>query len=288
LGLKARAFNYVRPTTVEDALGAYSGAGDDASYIAGGQSLVPALAMRLQAPSLLVDISHIESMKGIAVEDGWLRIGALTRHFETLGHPLIRKHAPLLSEAAPHVAHPAIRNKGTIGGSVALADPASEFPAMMLALGAEMEVAGPSGLRRVAADDFFVDLYQTALEPGELLVALRVPVVKPNQRWAFDELARRRGDYAIVGAGVLAAFESDRIGNIRIAFLSVGSTPIRAKATEAVLTGNILNADTIHRAQAALETDLDPPDDKHMTATMRMHLARVLLGRLLHRMGEAA
>ncbi|HEY0219547.1 MAG TPA: xanthine dehydrogenase family protein subunit M [Afipia sp.] len=286
--MKARAFSYVRPTTVEDALGAYVGSGDDASYIAGGQSLVPALAMRLQAPALLVDISRIETMKGIAVEDGWLRIGALTRHFETLSDPLIRKHAPLLSEAAPYVAHPAIRNKGTLGGSVALADPASEFPAMMLALGAQMEIAGPSGTRRVAADDFFVDLYQTALEPGELLVALHVPVVRQNQRWAFDELARRRGDYAIVGAGVIASFEGGEASDARIVFISVGSTPVRAKAAEATLIGNTFGGETIQRAQAALETDLDPPDDKHMTATMRLHLARVLLGRLLHRvMGTA-
>ncbi|HEY0236770.1 MAG TPA: xanthine dehydrogenase family protein subunit M [Afipia sp.] len=286
--MKARAFNYVRPTTVEDALDAYAGSGDDASYIAGGQSLVPALAMRLQAPALLVDISHIESMKGVALEDGWLRIGALTRHFETLRDPLIRRHAPLLSEAAPYVAHPAIRNKGTLGGSVALADPASEFPAMMLALGAEMEIAGPSGTRRVSADDFFVDLYQTALESGELLIALHVPAVKGNQRWAFDELARRRGDYAIVGAGAIVSFESGEVSDARIVFISVGSTPVRAKAAEAALAGHALEAGAIQRAQAALEKDLAPPDDKHMTATMRMHLARVLLGRLLHRVMEAA
>lgn len=286
--MKARAFSYVRPTTVEDALSAYAGSGDDASYIAGGQSLVPALTMRLQAPSLLVDICHIDSMKGIALEGDWLRIGALTRHFETLSNPLILNHAPLLSEAAPYVAHPAIRNKGTLGGSVALADPASEFPAMMLALGAEMEVIGPSGTRRVGADDFFLDLYQTAIEPGELLVALHVPVVKSNQRWAFDELARRRGDYAIVGAGVIASFDGEMVSDASIVFISVGSTPVRAKTAERALIGNALGGEVIQRAQVALETDLDPPDDKHTTATMRMHLARVLLGRLLHRVMEAA
>ena len=288
--MKARAFSYVRPTTIEDALGAFAESGDDASYIAGGQSLVPALAMRLQAPSLLVDISQIDSMKGIAVDGDWLRIGALTRHFETLGHPLIRKHAPLLSEAAPYVAHPAIRNKGTLGGSVALADPASEFPAIMLALGAQMEIVGSSGTRHVAAEDFFVDLYQTALEPGELLVALHVPVVKPNQRWAFDELARRRGDYAIVGAGVIASFDdtNKKVSDACVVFISVGATPVRAKAAEAALIGKALGADVIQQAQAALETDLDPPDDKQMTAAMRMHLARVLLGRLLNRVMVSA
>ncbi|MBN9580908.1 MAG: xanthine dehydrogenase family protein subunit M [Afipia sp.] len=286
--MKARAFSYVRPTTVEGALGAYAGSEGDASYIAGGQSLVPALAMRLQAPSLLVDVSHIQSMKGIALEGGWLRIGALTRHCETLSDPLIRAHAPLLSEAAPHVAHPAIRNKGTLGGSVALADPASEFPGMMLALDAQMEIAGPSGVRRVAAADFFIDLYQTAIEPGELLVALHVPAVKPNQRWAFDELARRRGDYAIVGAGVMASFDDSAVAEARIAFISVGPTPIRARGAEAALAGRVLDAAAIRRAQEALEGDLDPPDDTHMTAAMRMHLARVLMGRLLQRVREAA
>lgn len=286
--MKARAFSYVRPTTVEDALGAYAGSGDDASYIAGGQSLVPALAMRLQAPSLLVDISHIDSMKGISLDGDWLRIGALTRHFETLSDPLIREHAPLLSEAASFVAHPAIRNKGTLGGSVALADPASEFPAMMLALGAEMEIAGPSGTRRVASDDFYLDLYQTAIEPGELLVALHVPAVKPNQLWAFDELARRRGDYAIVGAGVIASLDGEVASDARIVFISVGPTPVRAKAAERALIGSRLDAEAIQRAQVALETDLDPPDDKHITSAMRMHLARVLLGRLLRRVMEAA
>lgn len=288
VSLKARAFSYVRPTTVEGALGAYAGSEGDASYIAGGQSLVPALAMRLQAPSLLVDVSHIQSMKGIALEGGWLRIGALTRHCETLSDPLIRAHAPLLSEAAPHVAHPAIRNKGTLGGSVALADPASEFPGMMLALDAQMEIAGLSGVRRVAAADFFVDLYQTAIEPGELLVALHVPAVKPNQRWAFDELARRRGDYAIVGAGVMASFDDGLVTEARIAFISIGPTPVRARQAEAALAGRVLDAAAIRRAQEALECDLDPPDDKHMTDAMRMHLARVLMGRLLQRVREAA
>ena len=285
--MKARAFSYVRPTSVGDALGAYAQA-DDASFIAGGQSLVPALVMRLQAPSLLVDISRIESMKGIALHDGWLRIGALTRHFETLTDPLIQKHAPLLSEAAPYVAHPAIRNKGTLGGSVALADPAAEFPAIMLALGAEMEIAGAAGSRRVAADDFFIDLYQTALEPGELLVALHVPVVKEGQRWAFDEFARRRGDYAVVGGGVIASFDGGKVGDVRIVFISVGSTPVRVKAAEQALIGNSLDIGAIQRAQQALETELDPPDDKDMTSTMRMHLARVLLGRLLERVRKSA
>jgi carbon-monoxide dehydrogenase medium subunit len=285
--MKARTLSYTRPETVAEALAAYAGTDGDASYIAGGQSLVPALALRLQAPDLLIDIAHIPELRGISFENGWLRIGALTRHAETLADPLIARHAPLLAEAAPHVAHPAIRNKGTLGGSVALADPAAEFPAMMLAMNAEMEIADITGAtRRVPADDFFLDLYQTALEPGELLTALHIPTVGPQHRWAFDELARRRGDYAMVGAGILAEFDHNTVRAIRIAFLSVGMTPIRAEAAEAAIAGKALTEETIIAAQAALDADLDPPEDEGVPVAVRRHLARVLLGRLLGRIGK--
>lgn len=279
--MKARAFSYVRPTTVVEALEAFASSGAEASYIAGGQSLVPALALRLQAPELLIDIAHIPSLRGIELQGEWLRIGALTRHCEALTDPLIAQHTPLLREAAPHVAHPAIRNKGTLGGSVALADPASEFPAMTLAMGAELEIANRDGTRRVPADDFFIDLFQTAIEPGELLVAIHVPIVGPRHRWAFGELARRRGDYAIVGSGILAEFSGDRLEWIRIVFFSVGSTPVRARSVENLLTGRSLDQAAVLEAQATLADDLAPPDDEHTPATVRLHLARVLLGRLL-------
>jgi carbon-monoxide dehydrogenase medium subunit len=282
--LKARAFSYSRPATIAEALDAFAAAGGEASYIAGGQSLVPALALRLQAPEMLIDIAHIEDLRGVSLEDGWLRIGALTRHAEALTDPLIARHAPLLAEAAPHVAHPAIRNRGTLGGSVALADPASEFPAMMLALGAEIEIASLEGRRRIPADDFFLDLYQTAIEPGELLVALHIPATRAGQRWAFGEMARRRGDYAIVGAGIGIAIERDMVAEARIAFFSVGSTPLRIKGAEAALIGRVLDKDAILVAQAALAGDLDPPDDAQVPTAMRLHLARVLLGRLLGRL----
>ena len=283
--MKARAFNYVRASTVVEALKAFEEAGDDASYIAGGQSLVPALALRLQAPQLLIDIAHIPALRGIDLQGDWLRIGALTRHHEVLTDPLIRRHAPLYSEAAPHVAHPAIRNKGTLGGSISHADPASEFPAMTLALGAELEIAGRDGVRRVPADDFFLDLFQTAIEPGELLVAIHVPVVQPNHRWAFHELARRRGDFALVGCGVLAEFVDDVVKQVRIAFFSVGSTPLRARQAEDSLIGKRLDQAAIAAAQAVVGDDLDPPEDEHAPPAMKRHLARVLLGRLL---GEIA
>lgn len=282
--MKARAFAYARPRTLDEAHAAFAQADGDASYISGGQSLVPALAMRLQAPQVLIDLSGIDDLKGVRLDDNVLRIGALTRHAEMLTDPLILTHAPLLSAAAPFVAHPAIRNRGTLGGSVALADPASEFPAMMLVLGAEMEISGPDGLRRVPADAYFQDLYQTALEPGDILCALHVPVARRGQRWAFDELARRRGDYAMVGAGVLAERDGDVIAAIRIGLFSVGPTPVRALNAEAALAGRPLDAATIAEAQRALDADIDPMDDAEVPAEMRRHLARVLLGRLLRQL----
>jgi aerobic carbon-monoxide dehydrogenase medium subunit len=286
--VKARAFNYFRAGTIEQALDAHARAGDDARFIAGGQSLVPALSLRLQAPRLLVDIAHLAELRGVRREGDRLRIGALTRHCEMLSEPLIGQFAPLLRAAAPFVAHPAIRNRGTFGGSLALADPASEFPAMALALDAEIEIAGVSGSRRVKADDFFIDLFETALQPGELITAIHVPLFRSNQRFAFDELARRRGDYALVGCGMLASCEGDRIDDIRIAFFSVGNVPTRVKGAEAALNGFRLEVARIAAAQAELEADLAPPESDEVPPAMRLHLARVLLGRLLARLGEGA
>jgi aerobic carbon-monoxide dehydrogenase medium subunit len=286
--MKAKAFSYSRARTVEEALAAHAQGGDEARFIAGGQSLVPALALRLQAPQLLIDITHIPELRGVRREGESLRIGALTRHCEMLSEPLIAEFAPLLRAAAPFVAHPAIRNRGTLGGSIALADPASEFPAMVLALGAEIEIAGPSGSRRVKADDFFLDLFETALAPGELLTAVYVPLFKTNQRIAFDELARRRGDYALAGCGMIASCDGERIDDIRIALFSVGNVPTRAENAEAALNGFALDAARIAVAQRALDADLDPPDSDEVPPAMRLHLARVLLGRLLGRIGEGA
>lgn len=286
--MKARAFSYFRASTVGQALEAHARIGDEARFIAGGQSLVPALSLRLQAPQLLIDITDIAELRGVRRDGDFLRIGALTRHCEMLSEPLIGEFAPLLRAAAPFVAHPAIRNRGTLGGSIALADPASEFPAMMLALDAEIEIAGLSGWRRVRADDFFVDLFETALAPGELVAAVHVPLFRSNQRIAFDELARRRGDYALIGCGMLATCTQRRIDDIRIAFFSVGNVPTRARSAEAALNGATLDASRIAAAQAALQADLSPPESDEVPPAMRLHLARVLLGRLLGRIGEGA
>ena len=281
--MKARAFKYVRVSSADEALQAFHGV-KDACYLSGGQSLVPSLSLRLQAPDLLIDISRIDAFKGIQVRDDRLRIGALTRHVDVLKSAEIARFAPLLKQAAAHVAHPAIRNKGTIGGSIAQADPAAEFPAMMLALDAEIEVIGTLGSRRIKADQFFHGLYETALQPGEILSAIHLPLFGPAHRCAFDELARRLGDFAIVGAGVQAIFDGEIAQSARIAFFSVGPTPMRAKNAEAAIAGRLLNTKSISAAQAALSQDLDPSDDFQTTSATRLHLARVLLGRVLGRL----
>ncbi len=286
--MKARAFSYFRAATIDQALDAHARASDDARFIAGARASCRRCRCGYKRRGLLIDITHIGELRGVRREGGYLRIGALTRHCEMLSEPLIAEFAPLLHAAAPFVAHPAIRNRGTIGGSVALADPASEFPAMTLALDAEIEIAGPSGSRRVKADDFFVELFETALQPGELITAIYVPLFKADQRFAFDELARRRGDYALVGCGMLATFTAERIDDIRISFFSVGNTPTRVKGAEATLIGSNLDPERIAAAQAALEGDLAPPDSDEVPPAMRLHLARVLLGRLLGRLGEGA
>lgn len=284
--MKSPAFEYLRVKTVADAFTAFQSEEGDALYLAGGHSIVPSLTLRLQAPALLIDISAIPELAGISLQDGWLRIGAMTRHVEVLKDPLIGSHAPLLQAAAPHVAHQAIRNRGTLGGSLSFADPASEFPAVALAMRAEMEVVGPDGVRRIPADAFFVDLYETAMAPGEILQAVLVPPVRSGQVVAFDELARRRGDYAMVGVAVQAVLLDGALADISIAFLSVGNTPTRAAAAEAALMGRAVDAAAISAAQNAIETDLDPADEPQFPAATRLHLARVLLGRVLATLGD--
>ena len=284
--MKARAFKYFRAESLQEALQAFDRASGEGCYLAGGQSLVPSLSLRLQAPELLIDISRIASLTGISRSGNVLRVGALTRHAEILTSPEIARHAPLLRRAAPFVAHPAIRNMGTFGGTIALADPSAEFPAMTLAMDAEFEIASLAGTRTTKADGFFKGLFETGLAPGEILTAIYIPCFGEADRCVFDELARRRGDYALVGAGVQGTFAGEVVSAIRIAFLSVGPTPLRARHTEAAITGRALSADTISDAQAALGDDLDPEDNEETSATMRMHLARVLLGRLLGRLSQ--
>ena len=246
--------------------------------LSGGQSLMPAMNLRLLSPEILVDIGDLSELKGIERKGEVLRIGALTRHVDLLKSAEISARAPLLTEAVAHVAHPAIRNKGTLGGSLAHADPASELPACMLALNATVIVRGPAGERRIAAEEFFTGIYETALSPQELLVAVEMPVSQQDSVHFFHEFARRHGDYAIVGIAVQAVVQGGVFRDLRIAFFAVGDRPVLAEAAtrliDVAVTPQIL-AD----ASTALGEELDPQEDQQASPAMRRHLAKVLLAR---------
>src|ERR1700682_1030148 len=240
--MKASAFSYARPTSVVNALELLVAHGDKAKVLSGGQSLVPAMNLRLISPELIVDIGEIAELRGIAVSGDVLSIGALTRHVELLRSPEIAAHAPLLTEAVAHVAHPAIRNRGTIGGSLAHADPASELPACMVALNATVVVRGQTGERRIAAEDFFTGIYETALSAQELLIAVEVPVAQKNSAHFFQEFARRQGDYAIAGLAAQAIVQGDLFTDLRTAFFAIGDRPILAKAATKLVNVGITPA----------------------------------------------
>ncbi|MES2749940.1 MAG: xanthine dehydrogenase family protein subunit M [Pseudomonadota bacterium] len=276
--MKASAFSYTRASSVIDALELLALHGDQAKVLSGGQSLMPALNLRLSAPALLIDIGAISELRGVSVANGVLTIGALTRHVDILNSLDIAKHAPLLTEAIAHVAHPAIRNRGTIGGSLAHADPASELPACVIALDAIIVLRGKSGERRIPAADFFTGIYETVLSPEELLVAVEMPVAKSNSVHFFHEYARRKGDYAIVGLAASGILEGGVFGDLRLGFFAVGDRALSAAAAR-YLTGKPVTASTLADAQAALDDELDPQEDQQASAGMRRYLARQLMAR---------
>ncbi len=249
--------------------------------LAGGQSLVPALNMRLLEPRLLVDINNIPGLDGIEERNGGLRIGALASHAEAGRSPLVALRAPLIRDAVPHIAHPAIRNRGTFGGSLAHADPAAELPACAVALDATLHLASRRGLRRVAASDFFRGLYETALAPDEIITAIDIPPPTRGARTAFLEFARRRGDYAMAGLAAHAQLERDGAEGLRLVFFGLGATPVEAGTAAAVLAAGSL-LDRVAAAQEALAEDLDPPGDLQADRATKLHLARVLLARAAH------
>ena len=276
--MKASAFSYARATSVVNALELLVAHGDKAKVLSGGQSLMPAMNLRLISPELIVDIGEIAELRGIAVSGDVLTIGALTRHVDLARSAEIAAHATLLTEAIAHVAHPAIRNRGTLGGSLAHADPASELPACMVALNAIIIIRGQAGERRIAASDFFTGIYETALSAQELLVAVELPAARKNSVHFFHEFARRHGDYAIAGLAAQAIVEGDVIADLRLAFFAVGDRPILAKAAEK-LVKTAITAAILSEASTALGDELDPHDDQQASASMRRHLAKVLLAR---------
>ena len=276
--MKASAFSYARATSVANALELLVAHGDKAKVLSGGQSLMPAMNLRLISPELIVDIGEIAELRGIAVSGGVLSIGALTRHVDLLRSPEIAAHAPLLAEAVGHVAHPAIRNRGTLGGSLAHADPASELPACMVALNATIVVRGQTGERRIAAEEFFTGIYETALSAQELLIAVEVPAAPEHSACFFHEFARRHGDYAIAGLAAQAIVQRGLFTDLRTAFFAVGERPILAEAATKLINIRVTPA-VLAEASAALSEELDPQEDQQASAAMRRHLAKILLAR---------
>ena len=277
--MKSAAFDYAKPKVLSEALALLAEAGEDARLIAGGQTLLATLNLRLSEPSVLIDISHLDELKGISVIGEQLRIGALVTHTEIEDSKLIAQHAPLLKAAVPHIAHRAIRNLGTWGGSLAYGDPAAEWPACSLALNATMLIAGPAGERRISAQDFFIDLYTTSLEPDEILVATEFPVASSNQVFYFHELARRHGDYAVAGLALVANKVGNVLSNCTFTFFLVGATPVMATKAQALIDGKPLNEDLIASAVAAARAEIDAIADITNSAETKRHLIGVLLER---------
>ena len=277
--MKPAPFAYARAKSVAHAIELL--AQPEARLLAGGQSLIATLNMRLSAPKLLIDLNGIGGLAGIAVKNGMIEIGALTRHAEAERSADIARHAPLIALAMPHIGHAAIRNRGTLGGSIAFADPAAELPACLLALGGEVEIAGPKGRRTVKSNDFFKGLFETALGRRDVLTAIRVPAATKDTRVGFAEFARRHGDYAMVGLAASAKANGKGLIDVRLAYFGVGNIPLRAKKAEAALAGG-----NVDDAVKALASDLDPSDDVQATGATKKHLAGVLLRRVAKQLME--
>ncbi|TFH64385.1 MAG: xanthine dehydrogenase family protein subunit M [Gemmatimonadales bacterium] len=288
--MKPPPFEYHRPDTVEEALSLLAEHGSDAKLLAGGQSLVPAMNFRLARPAVLVDLNRITGLRHLEEEaTGGLRIGAMTTQRAVESSPLVAEHSPLLHETMPWIAHPQIRNRGTIGGSLAHADPAAELPAVVAVLGATMVIATRDGSRRVSAGDFFTGLFATAVAHGELLVDLEIPPITNGEAsntrsgTAFMEVARRHGDFALVGVAVHVQLDSaGRCTTASIALLSVGDGPVLATNAMSALVDQTPDAPHLAEvARIAAEKDIDPPTDIHASAAYRRQLARVLVRRAL-------
>lgn len=280
--MKAAQFEYHAPSSVEEAvrlLGDLDADGE-VRILAGGQSLFPMLALRLAQPDHVVDLNRLDpALSGIERVNGTLRIAAMTRQRAAERSDLVAEHCPLLAEALPLWGHPQIRNRGTLGGSLVHADPAAEFPAIALALGATMHLAGPNGERRVAAADFFQGFLTTDVRPGEILTRVDLPVPAGGTGTSFQELSRRHGDFAMVGVAASVTLDGGEFADVRIAFSGVASTPVRATAAEQALEGSTPSDDAVAAAASLAAGDLDPPSDVHASSAYRRHVAGVLARR---------
>jgi CO/xanthine dehydrogenase FAD-binding subunit len=289
--MKPAPFEYQAPGSLEAALDLLARHGGEAKLLAGGQSLIPVMNFRLAEPSLLVDINKLADLDFIRRDDdGGLRIGALTRQRRLERDPLVAERAPLLHETVPWVAHPQIRNRGTIGGSLAHADPAAELPAVAVALNARLRLQRAGGERWVDARDFFAGLFTTALEPDEILTEIALPSLPPLTGWAFLEVARRHGDYAQIGVAALVTLDgSGRCREARLVYLSAGDRPVEAREAARLLSGQEISPEVIAAAaDKASRDEIDPAGDVHASAEFKRHLARVLTGRVLRKAVERA
>ena len=274
-------FDYVRPSSLASAIDALAGGGEDAKVIAGGQSLLPLLRLRLAYPDLLVDIGGLGELAGVRDAGDALVIGAMTTHYSLIRDPLIREHCGLIAETAATVADPAVRHRGTIGGSLAHADPAGDLPAVISALDATLVATGPRGEREIAAADFFVDYLTTALEPGEILTAIRVPKLGPGWGFRYEKFQPTAQAWAIVGVAALARRENGHVAEARVGLTNMATVPVRARAAEAAAAGAEASRRALAAAAVNADEGSDPPSDLRAAADYRRHLARVLTGRAL-------
>ncbi|HQR27761.1 MAG TPA: xanthine dehydrogenase family protein subunit M [Nocardioides sp.] len=270
-------FDYIAPTSIDEAVAALA-QHEDAKLLAGGQSLLPVLRMRLNAPETVIDLGRIDSLRGVRDDGDAIVIGAMTSHTEVRDHPLVREHALLLAKATAEVADPQVRHRGTFGGALAHADPAGDLGAPALVLGAEFVVAGPAGTRRVAAEDFFVDLFETAVGEDEILTEVRVP---KHTGWGahYEKFVRTAQQWPIVAVGATVRTEGETIAEARVGLTNMGSTPLRARAVEDALVGQPASADVVRAAAAHAADGTSPPADLNGDSDYRRHLAVVLARR---------
>jgi carbon-monoxide dehydrogenase medium subunit len=276
-------FAYARPTTIDEALQAVADGGEDVKVLAGGQSLIPVMRLRLAAPETVVDLTRVEGLRGVREEGDALVIGAMTTHADVLSDPLLARYGQLVVQATETVADRQVRRRGTFGGALAHADPAGDLPAVALALDAEFVLVGPSGRRTVPAAEFFVDYLTTAIEEGELLVEIRLPKLAADQGWGFryEKFNRVAQAWSIVAVAAAVRREGGRIVEARIGLTNMGPTPLRAAATEAALVGADVGLETVTAAAARAAEGTRPSDDLNARADYRQHLAQVLTRRAL-------
>ena len=280
--MKPAPFKYIAASSLGDALALKAEHGDDAKFLAGGQSLIPTMNFRLARPTILIDINKIDGLAGIRASSGATRIGALTRYRALQRDAAFAMAFPLIGEALPHIAHPQIRNRGTIGGNLSHADPASELPAIAVALGARFRVQAAKQERWVEAPDFFVGALTTGLKPDEMLVEIELPLAKPRTGSCFMEIARRRGDFAIAGAAVMVTLgKRDECIEVRLAFCGVGETPVDASSAADALVGNTPTETAIIDVAKSVQAMIDPGGSVHATADYQRHIAGVLTERAL-------